>query len=117
VSPDEREWQYAVFLAADGEELTDIGIDGIRFAHRPGFQTTTYPCEQLWQGTWNDLVELIEACAFSTSADTVQHLDRLFFVRTDGDSVDVARAPADILALDAVGCVNSVRGPGRLCRS
>lgn len=95
-----RDWLYAVFLAVDGENLIEIGKDGFYFTHRPGFQTTDFPCEQRWQGSWRDLVDAIDAGTFSLSADTVQHLDRLVFIRTSGDSIDHARAPADLLELD-----------------
>lgn len=99
VAADKRDWLYAVFLAVESESLTDIGRHGLCFSHRPGYQTTTFPCEKLWEGDWCDLVEAIEAGAFSASIDTAQHLDRLFFIRTHGDSIDDARAPADLLAL------------------
>lgn len=96
----QRDWLYTVFLAVDDERLIEIGKDGLRFAHRPGFQETDFPCEQLWQGSWRDLVDAIDAGAFSSSADTVQHLDRLFFIHANGDAIDHARSPSDLLELD-----------------
>lgn len=106
VSADQRDWLFRVFLAVDAEELTTIGRDGLGFAHREGYQTTLFPCDKLWEGSWQGLVEAIDEGAFSTSVDTVQHVDRLFFVRANGDSIDHARSPADLLALSSFpeGC-------------
>jgi hypothetical protein len=102
VSAEQRTWLFAVFLAVDTEELTTIGRDGLGFSHDPGHQTTLFPCDKLWEGSWHDLVEAIDGGAFSANADTVQHLDRLFFVRADSDSIDYARSPADLLALSSL---------------
>jgi hypothetical protein len=106
VSADQRSWLYTVVLAVQDERLTDIGRDGLTFAHRPGFQTTVFPCEQLWSGSWEELRQEIDAGAFSEVADTVTHLDRLFFIRRQGDVLDDARSPRDLLALEDLpnGC-------------
>lgn len=96
IEGEERSWQYAVFLAAEGEELVGFGID---FTHKPGFQTTWFPCEKLWEGTWSDLVREIESGTFDSSYDAVSHLDRLFFVRKHEEGIDFARSPDDLLAL------------------
>jgi len=102
VSDEMRGWEYVVVLAVGREDLTEIGADGLVFAHRPGFQTTTFPAEELWRGTWHDLVAAIDAGEFSCRADTVEHLDRLFFIRTSHDGIDRARSPRDLLALSDV---------------
>jgi hypothetical protein len=99
VSDEMRGWEYVVVLAVEGQDLTEIGPDGLGFAHRPGFQTTSFPCEELWRGTWHDLVAAIEAGEFSSRGDTVEHLDRLFFIRTSNDDVDYARSAHDLLTL------------------
>lgn len=96
IEGEERASWYAVFLAAEGEELVTFGID---FAHKPGFQTTWFPCERLWEGTWSDLVREIESGTFDSSYDSVSHLDRLFFVRKHEEGIDLARSPDDLLAL------------------
>jgi len=98
------DWTYAVFLAADGEELVGPlpGPDGYAFTHRPGLQTTRYPCELLWgPGRRDDLLPHIAELA--TMTDNVSFLDRTFFVRVGADmeaDVDQSRAAADVLTLD-----------------
>lgn len=99
ISEEMRDWEYVVVLATHEEDLTEIGGDGIRFAHQPGFQTTTFPAEELLRGTWNDLVAAIDAGTFSCCSDTMEHLDRLFFVRVSNDGIDYARSARDMLAL------------------
>jgi hypothetical protein len=99
ISVEAREWSYAVFLAAEGEELVTFPID---FAHRPGVQNTWFPCEPLWKGSWPDLVREIESGAFDSSYDSVLHLDRLFFVREHEEGIDLARSREDMLALTSV---------------
>lgn len=99
---EERGWEYSVFLAAGDEPLTGLGKEGLCHTHQPGFQTTVFPCEPLWQGSWSDLVDEIRAGAFASSADSVEHLDRLFFIRVDGDEIEAARSPSDVLALEMV---------------
>ncbi len=98
---DRRDRLFGVFLAVEQEELVRHFSDGYHFAHRPGLQTTTFPCERLWQGSWPDLLRAIEDDLFASRIDTVQHLDRLFFVRAGGDTIDPARDPDDLLALAA----------------
>jgi hypothetical protein len=93
----QREWMYAVFLAVDHERLVDIPIG---FAHQPGFQTTRFPCEMLWEGTWTDLMQAIDQGTFAACDDRVECLDRLFFIRKDAEATDLARSPDDLLALD-----------------
>lgn len=96
---EEQRWHYAVFLAAEPDGLTGITRGGVGFLHQPGFQTTEYPCEQLWQGDWGTLVKVIDGGAFTGANDAVRHLDRLFFIRASKGEVDLPRSPADLLTL------------------
>jgi hypothetical protein len=97
----ERGWDYAVFLAVEGERLiTPDRDDRIGFMHQPGFQTTQFPCEMIWHGTWKDLTQAIEQGSFSALNDTINHLDRLFLIRADHGEIDQPRSPADLLSLD-----------------
>jgi hypothetical protein len=96
----ERAWNFAVFLAVDGDELTAPGRGGIGFTHQPGFQTTRFPCEMIWQGSWKELTQAIEQGAFSGLDDTTDHLDRLFLIRAGQGQIDLPRSPADLLAPD-----------------
>jgi hypothetical protein len=99
---DERLWHFAVFLAAEQDRLIGATRGAVGFLHRPGFQTTEYPCEQIFQGDWEALVEEIDCGTFKDVSDTVQHLDRLFFVRASKGKIDQSRSPADLLALAAM---------------
>jgi hypothetical protein len=102
-APEEwRTWQYVVCLAVEADDLTRIGADGLEFAHRPGFQTTAFPCEELWRGTWPELVEAIDVGTFEDRADTVMHLDRVFYIRTSGDELDLACSSENVLALPRI---------------
>lgn len=97
---DERTWDYAVFLAVDDDDLIEPGHGGhIAFTPQSGFQTTRFPCTQIWQGSWADLMQAIEQHAFADSGDTVHHLDRLFLIRVAQKKIDMARSPSDLLAL------------------
>jgi hypothetical protein len=96
----EQESEFAVFLAATDEKLTERSGDSWAFTHRQGVQRTVYPCEQLWMGTYPDLVVALEAGAFADRADTVEHLDRLFFIRVQGEHIDEPRDVGDLLILD-----------------
>jgi hypothetical protein len=96
----EQESEFAVFLAAETEKLTERCDHGWTFTHRQGLQRTVYPCEQLWTGGYPELVVAIEAGEFVDCADTVEHLDRLFFIRVEGGNIDEPRSAADLLALD-----------------
>jgi hypothetical protein len=95
---DERDWTFAVFLAAEEEELT-LHHGGLHLAHAPDFQATLYPCERLWQGERQELISKVEAGDFDGCADTARHLDRRFLIRADDDGVDLARSPEDLLAI------------------
>lgn len=94
---DERTGTFAVFLAVDAEELI-LPFQG--FAHREGFQGTTYPCERLWSGEWDDLVVSFRAGEFADVEDWVEHRDRVFLVRVEDEVPDNPRSPRDLL--DAV---------------
>lgn len=97
----ERTWDYGVFLAVEDERLIEPGRGGrIGFMHRPGFQTTRFPCEMIWQGSWKKLTQAIEQGAFAGLGDAVNHLDRLFLIRVGQGKIDLARSPADLLGLD-----------------
>lgn len=96
---EEREWEYRVLLAVDGEDLTRLGRDGIECTHVPGFQTTFYPCSELWKGSWCDLITVINDGTLRPEGDSVDHLDRLFFVRVTDDGLDPARSAEDVIAL------------------
>ncbi len=97
----EREWRYVVVLAAEDEPVIGVRAHAAGLVHRPGFQTTEFPCEQLWEGDWNALMAEIDRGAFAGVEDTVPHLDRLFFIRARKDRPEDARSPADLLALQA----------------
>jgi hypothetical protein len=97
----ERVWNFAVFLAVEGDELIAAGRGGVGFTHRPGFQTTRFPCEMIWQGSWKELTQAIEQGSFAGLDDTTDHLDRLFLIRVGQGQTDLARSPADMLALEA----------------
>jgi hypothetical protein len=99
---DEQRWHYAVFLVAEPDRLIGVTRGGVGFLHEPGFQTTEYPCEQLWQGDWGTLVKEIDGGAFTGANDAVRHLDRLFFIRASKGELDRSRSPADLLALATV---------------
>jgi hypothetical protein len=73
---------------------------GLGFVHRPGFQTTRFPCERVWQGSWEELTQAIEDDSFSSLDDTTEHLDRVFLIRASQGQIDLARSPADVLALE-----------------
>jgi len=97
----ERLWDYAVFLAVEDERLIESGRGGrIGFTHQPGFQTTRFPCETIWQGSWEDLMQAIERGEFAGLGDAIEHLDRLFLIRVGQGEIDLARSPADLLGLD-----------------
>jgi hypothetical protein len=96
----ERAWTHAVFLVVEGDRLIEPGRGGIGFVHRPGFQTTRFPCERIWQGSWEELTQAIEQDSFSGLDDTTDHLDRVFLIRVGGGRLDLARSPADVLALE-----------------
>jgi hypothetical protein len=95
---DERDWTFAVFLAAEEEELT-LHHGGLHLAHVPGFQATLQPCELLWQGDRQELIGKVRAGDFDGCADTAPHLDRLFLIRADEGGVDLARSREDLLAM------------------
>jgi hypothetical protein len=96
----ERTYNYAVFLAVEGERLIEPRRGGIGFASLPGFQTTRFPCKRVWEGNWDALTRAIENGSFSGLDDTANHLDRLFLIRVGQGQIDLARSPADLHALE-----------------
>jgi hypothetical protein len=91
---------FAVYLAAREQELCDIH-GGLRFRHRPGFQWMDLPCDLLWgPGSWSDLVGELVRFEGDALNDRVQHLDRLFVIRVDGETIDDPRSPADFDVCD-----------------
>lgn len=95
-----RDATFAVYLAADREDLCDIH-GGLHFRHRPGFQWTDLPCDLLWgPGSWSDLLGEIDRFEGDALNDRMQHLDRLFVIRVDDDTVDDPRSPADFDVCD-----------------
>jgi len=100
VDEHERAYNYAVFLAVEDDRLIAPGRGGIGFTHRPGFQTTRFPCEMIWHGGWKELTQAIEQGTFSGLDDTTDHLDRLFLIRVGQGQIDLARSPADLLAVE-----------------
>lgn len=90
---------FAVYLASPTEDLCGIGGSRLGFSYRPGFQCTSLPCELLWgPGPLDELLPELDRYEDHAFNDQVQHLDRLFVVRTDGDETDPPRSPADFFA-------------------
>jgi len=87
---DKRDWTYAVFLAADGEELIEFDWEKPgcqRFLHTAGFQMTQYPAELVWgPGSWEELVAVIDAFDDQKPIDAVAFLDRVFYIRVSEDA-------------------------------
>lgn len=103
---DKRDWTYALFLAADGEELIEFDWENSgrqRFMHTPGFQMTQYPTELLWgPGSWDELVAVLDDVDEKTPTDVVTFLDRLFYIRVIAGEPrpEFPRSAADVVALD-----------------
>jgi hypothetical protein len=96
-------YEFGVFLAAAPDELTRFGSGGagMTFAYQAGLQETYFPCELLYRGDLNELVRKLDTGAFADSVDSVEFLDRVFFIRTlDGDT-DPARSREDVASLRA----------------
>ena len=96
-------WQYAVFLAADSEDLTgfDWSSPGHQqFTHQPGFQLTTLPTELVWgPGSHAELTADFSRFDRDEPVDHVAFLDRLFFIRTLNGTVELPRSAADVIDL------------------
>lgn len=97
-----RDWTFAIFLAAEREELIDFDLDapgGQRFTYQPGFQMTNYPAEQLVAPTSvGEVLRFIEDHDVEGMADAVDFQDRLFFIRQVGgsDRPEFPRAASDM---------------------
>jgi hypothetical protein len=105
IVPQEKDtdgWTYAVYVAAEREDLTEFdwsGAGGQRFRHQPGFQLTTWPTEVAWgPGAHVDLVAELPRFIADAPVDYVEFLDRAFFIRTLGDAVELPRNAADVIA-------------------
>lgn len=98
LDPENRSFDFALFLAADDDRLVSFEGAGLAFSHKPGFQTTQYPCELLFRGSYDELVSAASGGAFDQLEDAVEHLDRLFLVRVSEGSVDQARSVDDFAA-------------------
>lgn len=98
-----RRGTYAVYLAAETEELSDFDGD-LSFRHRPGFQRTAFPCDLLWgPGPWSELQATLPRLEDPALRDRVDHLDRIFIVRADSEQVDDPRSPDDYAACKVAG--------------
>lgn len=97
-----RDWTFAVFLAAEREELVDFDLatpGRHRFTHQPGFQMTDYPAQQLIAPTsLADVLRFIEEHDVEVMRDAVDFQDRLFFIRHVGgaDRPEFPRAASDM---------------------
>jgi hypothetical protein len=97
---DTNGWTYAVYLATDGEDLTSWDASGRqRFTHEPGFQLTALPVELAWgPGSHSELVRALPPFVVDGPVDHVDYLDRVFFIRTLGDDVELPRNASDVVA-------------------
>jgi len=99
--PSVEDGTFAVFLASPLEELYGIGGPTLHFSHRPGFQCTNLPCDLLWgPGPLAELLPDLACYEDDALNDGVQHVDRLFVIRVDGETVDLPRSPADFAAAE-----------------
>jgi hypothetical protein len=97
---DVLDWSFRILLAARREDLTRIGSAGLACAHEPGFQTTHFPCRELWEGSGHELKRLAANGHFDGCADSVAWLDRQFFIRETEGRPEFARSAEDVLAAD-----------------
>jgi hypothetical protein len=94
--PSVDDGMFAVYLASPREDLCGMGGPTLSFSHRPGFQCTNLPCELLWgPGPLAELLPDLEQYEDVSLNDQVQHLDRLFVIRVDGETIDLPRSPAE----------------------
>ena len=100
IGEDMCDWTCDVFLAAPSDDLIGFAPGELDLAFRSTFQMTTYPCERLWSGTWQELESAVELRAITPRADTIDHLDRLFFIRVGENGIDFPRSHGDLVALD-----------------
>jgi hypothetical protein len=102
---DKRDWTYALFLAADGEELIEFDWENPghqRFLYTPGFQMTQYPADLLWgPGSQDELIAALRDFDDQTPTDAVAFLDRVFYIRTtEGASrPEFPRSATDVIHL------------------
>jgi hypothetical protein len=89
---------FAVYLAPVMEELHGMH-GGLHFKHRPGFQSTSWPCDLLWgPGPLAELLPKLDQYEDEACRDRVEYLDRPFLIRVVGDQVDDPRSPSDFAA-------------------
>jgi len=80
---DKRTWY--VVLAFDDERLGHWRPSGVEF--------TTTPVRRLWgPGSWDELRVEITHSASTWPTDSVEILDRHFYIRVRGDQIDVPRS-------------------------
>jgi len=96
ITGEEQSWAFNVFLAAGQEQLI-LPFRGL--AYEEGFETTMYPCQQLWTGSWHELVSKLEKSEFLEFEDEVEHFDRLFLLRLGEEGPDPARSPQAVATL------------------
>jgi hypothetical protein len=92
--PKFRDWIYTIYLAALDEDLVRVGGGGPKPIHRPGFETTMFPCELLWgPGPRDELVPHLDGFENQSHSDHVEYLDRVFVIRANGERPDDAQSP------------------------
>jgi len=103
--PDGHGWTFALFLAADGEEL--VGRDWEspghqRFVCSAELEMTRYPAELLFgPGSLEDLLAGLDAFDDQEHTDTVSFLDREFYVRVGvGGRPEFPRSTAQVAQLE-----------------
>jgi hypothetical protein len=108
IQTDERpaDWTFALFLAAEREDLVDFDWQAIgnqRFKHEPGFQMTDYPIVQIVAPSRrHELLDFIEQHDVNAYNDAVSFQDRVFFIRSgNGDErPEFPRAASDLARYD-----------------
>ena len=101
-----RDWTFALFLAAEREELVDFDWEASgqqRFKHAPGFQMTDYPTDQIIAPTSIDeVLRFISANNVDAMLDRVPFQDRLFFIRlaASTERPEFPRAANDVAKFD-----------------
>jgi hypothetical protein len=109
--PKFRDWIYTIYLASPDEGLVRVGGNGPKATHRPGFETTMFPCELLWgPGPRDELIPQLDRFEDESLCDDLEYLDRVFVIRIDGDRPDDARSPKQFYAsLEKTGVWHVVR--------
>jgi hypothetical protein len=108
IQTDERaaEWTFALFLAAEREELVDFDWQAIGrqcFKHEPGFQMTDYPTDQIvGPAPREEILEFIKDHDVDAHTDAVSFQDRVFFIRSGSgnERPEFPRAACDLASFD-----------------